>query len=193
MSDPDPSKAVGKSLADLKAVGDAARQVGDQARQAGSDAVSHAVDIAHDAQARVTSLASAVEDQVTSTANTQKNSLADRLKDMAQAVHKSGEQLEGHQDWIAHLVEQGADELSSLATTLRTNDLQSLVGSLGSLAKRQPALFVGASMAAGFALARVGRIAVSGAAQTTAASPTGSETPAVVSSPSTSGASSERQ
>lgn len=166
MSDTNGSGAVGKSMADLQSVGDAARKVGDQARQAGADAVSHAVDAAHDAQARASSLVGAIGDQVTSTVDAQKNSLADRLQDVAQAVHKSGEQLEGHQDWIAHLVEQGAEELTSLAGTLRTNDLQSLLGNFGELAKRKPALFVGASMAAGFALARVGRIAVTGTPQT---------------------------
>lgn len=45
--------------------------------------------------------------------------------------------------------------------SLRSNDLKSLMGDLASLARRQPALFVGATMAAGFALTRVGRLAVS--------------------------------
>jgi len=90
-------------------------------------------------------------------------------------VHRSGEQLEGHQDWVAHLVERGAAELGSMATTLRKNDLQGLLGELGSLARRQPALFVGASMAAGFALARVGRLAVS--APTPVAKPTPASAP----------------
>jgi hypothetical protein len=39
------------------------------------------------------------------------------------------------------------------------------MGSLQDLARRQPALFAGASLAAGFALARVGRVAVAGASQ----------------------------
>ena len=99
-----------------------------------------------------------------------KASLAEQLEDVAKAAHRSGEQLEGHQDWVAKLVEQGADELTSLATTLRNNDLQSLLSDLGSLARRQPALFVGASMAAGFALTRIGRIAASGT-QVAAAAP----------------------
>lgn len=39
MSDTGRSDAVGKTLEDLKGVGDAARQVGGQAMQAGADAV----------------------------------------------------------------------------------------------------------------------------------------------------------
>lgn len=161
MSDTGKSDAVGKTLEDLKGVGDAARQVGGQAVQAGANAVDQAKDVAQDAKTRATSVASALGDKASSVAESQKGQLADKLEDVAKAVHRSGEQLEGHQDWVAHLVERGAAELSSLATTLRSNDLQGLLGDLGSLARRQPALFVGASMAAGFALTRVGRLAVS--------------------------------
>ena len=139
MSDTGRSDAVGKTLEDLKGVGDAARQVGGQAMQAGADAVDQAKDVAHDAKARAGSVASAIGEQASSAAEAQKSGLADKLEDVAKAVHRSGEQLEGHQDWVAHLVERGAAELSSMATTLRKNDLQGLLGELGSLARRQPA------------------------------------------------------
>src|SRR5215470_14312636 len=46
-----------------------------------------------------------------------KDALAEQIDDVARAVHRSGEQLEGHQDWMAGLVERGADQLGSLATT----------------------------------------------------------------------------
>jgi len=175
MSDTGRSDAVGKTLEDLKGVGDAARQVGGQAMQAGADAVDQAKDVAHDAKTRAGSVASAIGEKASSAAEAQKSELADKLEDVAKAVHRSGEQLEGHQDWVAHLVERGAAELSSMATTLRKNDLQGLLGELGSLARRQPALFVGASMAAGFALTRVGRLAVSAPAPV--AKPTPAPTP----------------
>lgn len=154
------------AMTGLQAASDAAGKVGVQAGQASSEALGHAQDVAHDAQDRAASLASEVKDRVSSGAQTQKDQLADRLEDIAQAVHRSGEQLEGHQDWIAGLVERGADELGALARTLRTNDLQSIMGNLGRLARQEPALFAGASLAAGFALARVGRVAVAGASKT---------------------------
>ena len=91
-----------------------------------------------------------------------KDDIADRLEDAAKAIHKSGEQLEGEQDWIAGLVERGADELTALASTLRSNDLKGLMGNLEDLARRQPAVFVGASMAAGFAMVRLGKVAAAG-------------------------------
>ena len=137
----------------------------DRPQQAGAKALSEAQEVAHDATAHGTSLASSLKDKATSVAETQKGHLADQLEDVAKAVHRSGEQLEGHQDFIAHLVERGAAELSVLANTLRSNDLRGLLGSLQDLAQRQPALFAGASLAAGFALARVGKVAVAGASR----------------------------
>ena len=168
MSNTTNTDAAGKVLGDFQAMGDAARQTGEQARQAASSALDQARAVAHDAQGQAASLAGSVGEQASSMAETQKANLAERLEDVARAVHKSGEQLEGHQDWVAHLVERGADELTALASTLRSNNLQSLLGELGSLARRQPALFVGASMAAGFALARVGRLAVTAPAHSAA-------------------------
>lgn len=165
MSDKGATDPVGKGMANLQAAGEAARQVGGQAREAGAQAVSQAQDLAQEAKERGASLAGAVGQQAASAAQAQKETLAERIEDVAKAVHRSGEQLEGHQDWVAGLVESGANELSTLATTLRTNDLQGLMGGLQNLARRQPALFAGASLAAGFALARVGRVAVAGASK----------------------------
>jgi len=165
MSDMNKTEAAARqALGDFQAMGDAAGQTSELARTAGADALNQARDVARDAQARAASTMHTLSDQASSVAETQKSHLADQLEDVAKAVHRSGTQLEGHQDWVAHMVERGAAELSALATTLRTNDLRSLLGELGSLANRQPALFVGASMAAGFALTRVGRLAVSGTA-----------------------------
>lgn len=168
MSDTNGLPAVAKVLDDAKAAGNAVQQVGEKAKQAGSNAMDQAMDVAHDAKARIGSLASAIGEQASSMAEAQKSGLADKLEDVAKAVHRSGEQLEGHQDFAAHLVERGAAELSALATTLRSNDLQGLLADLGSLARRQPALFIGASMAAGFALTRIGRLAVSSPVNTAA-------------------------
>jgi hypothetical protein len=146
-------------------VGDAARQASAQAAQAGSQAAETARDVARDARERGASLAGELAGRAQSEADARKADLADRIEGAAHAVHRAGAQLEGEQDWLAHLVERGAAELGVLAQSLRTNDLRSLMGDLDGLARRQPALFAGASLAAGFALARVGRVAVAGASR----------------------------
>ena len=179
MTDMNRPGVAGKNLDDLQKVGEAARDAGVQAKQAGADAVEKAKEVARDAKQRGASLVDAVSEKASLAAEAQKDSLAGQLESVARAVHSTGEQLEGQQDWIAHLVERGAAELRGLANTLRTNDLQSLLGELEGLARRQPALFVGASMAAGFALARVGKVAVSGAAQAGTDSGLGSSADAV--------------
>jgi hypothetical protein len=72
--------------------------------------------------------------------------------------------LEG-QDWLAQMIERGAGELGTLATTLRSNDLQGLLGKLDELARSHPAVFVGAAMAVGFGAARLGKTAIAGASE----------------------------
>jgi len=146
--------------------------VGDGAKAAGAavtEAASAATDMARDAAARGAALAGEVagevKGRVLSAAEGGKDDVADRLADAAGAVHRSGEQLEGHQDWLAQLVERGADELGNLATTVRSNDLRGLIGKLQEIARQQPVLFVGAAMAAGFASARLGKVAIAGASR----------------------------
>ena len=165
MSDTSGSDPVKAALGMVQAAGNAIRDVGGQAQQAGTKALGEAQDVAHDATAHGASLAGTMKEKASTVASTHKDNLADRLEDVAKAVHRSGEQLEGQQDFVAHLVERGAAELSVLANTLRSNDLRGLMGNLQDLAQRQPALFAGASLAAGFALARVGKVAVAGASK----------------------------
>lgn len=163
MSDKPKSNPIADNLDDLKQVGGVAKQAAGQAREAGTDAVKQAKDVAQEAKEHGVSLAGDVKESVTSAAEGQKDKLAGLIDSLADSVHRSGKQLEGEQDWIAKLIERGAGELGSLADTLRTNDLPTLVGNLDGLARRQPALFLGATVIAGFALARAGKVAVSGA------------------------------
>ena len=49
---------------------------------------------------------------------------------------------------------RGADELGGIADEIRRNDVAGLLGSVEVFARRQPALFMGAAVALGFALTR---------------------------------------
>jgi len=148
----DPESAIGKMSA--------------QARQAGADAVALTGKVVDDARSRGESLAGNVKDQVMAAADGQREDLAGQVSDVADAIHQAGEHFKGNQDWIARIVEAGSVELGTLASTLRTNDLEGLMGKLQDLARRQPAIFVGAAMAAGFAAVRVGKIAAAGVTKT---------------------------
>ena len=95
-------------------------------------------------------------------ADGQREDLAGQVSDVADSFHRGAKHFKGNEDWIARIVEAGASELGTLASTLRTNDLEGLMGKLQDLARRQPAIFVGAAMAAGFAAVRVGKVAAAG-------------------------------
>ena len=149
---PAASQAQSGTAADLGAsVKDSARDAAGSFKDAAGDAVGQAKD-------QASSLLDQAKDKALGAASDQKDGLADTLDGLAQSVHKSGEQFAGQQDWIAGAIERGATELSSLATSLRDNDLSSLVDQVKSLARRQPAVFVGACLAGGFAIARLGKI-----------------------------------
>jgi hypothetical protein len=154
-----------KSPSPAKPLDDQVRQLGDRARDAGAAAK----EMARDAGTRGASLAGDVagnvRNRVLSAAQETKDGVAERLTAAADAVHRSGEQLEGQQDWLAQLVESGADELGNLASAVRANDLRGLIGKLEAIARKQPVLFVGAAMAAGFASARLGKVAIAGASR----------------------------
>ena len=130
----------------------------DHAASAAASAKDVASGVADQATEQAASLGGQVKDKALAAVSDQKEGLADRIDDLAQAVHKSGEQFAGQQDWIAGAIERGAAELGSLATALRENDLGNLFGQAKSIAQRQPALFIGAALAAGFAVARLGKI-----------------------------------
>jgi hypothetical protein len=55
---------------------------------------------------------------------------------------------------VARLVGHAADGLERLSGTLRSRDVDSLLGDVQSFARSQPALFFGAALAGGFLAAR---------------------------------------
>lgn len=114
------------------------------------------------AAGKATEAASSIADQakhkLTGSLDGQKAVAADMIEKFAQTVHRSGEQFQGQQDWIASAIGRGAAELDTLAGTLRDKDLGDLAGEVQSFARRQPAMFMGTALAAGFALARLGKV-----------------------------------
>jgi uncharacterized phage infection (PIP) family protein YhgE len=114
----------------------AAQAVADQAKDVATSTKNVAGGIADQATEQGSSLVGQVQDKALAAASDQKEGLADRLDDLAHAVHKSGEQFAGQQDWIASAIERGAAELGALATSLRQNDVASLFGQAKSIAQR---------------------------------------------------------
>ncbi|RZL20452.1 MAG: hypothetical protein EOP64_09415 [Sphingomonas sp.] len=108
--------------------------------------------------ATASSLANQAKQTLVSKLDEQKGTAANLVEQLAKSVQKSGEQFEGQQDWIASAIGRGATELNTLAGSLRDKDLGELTREVQSFARRQPALFIGATLVAGFAVARLGKI-----------------------------------
>ena len=124
-----------------------------------SDSISaQASGVADQGAEKAATLVGQVKEKAKTAVEGQKAGVADQLETLAGSVKKSGQQFRGQQDWIAEAIERGATELSTLATSLRESDLSEILGNVQTFARRQPALFIGATFAAGFALARFGKI-----------------------------------
>ena len=92
-----------------------------------------------------------------SQAEQQKHRIAERIGQLAERVQRSADDLRGDEAWLARLMERGARELGGVADDIARNDVAGILGSAEVFVRRQPALFVGAAVALGFALTRVAR------------------------------------
>lgn len=88
---------------------------------------------------------------------------AEGVQHAADAARRAAKGVGEEEAWVGQLLEQGAGKLSELADTLRTNNLQNLLGKVEQFARRKPVLFAGAAMALGFALTRAAAAAAAGA------------------------------
>jgi vacuolar-type H+-ATPase subunit H len=85
----------------------------------------------------------------------QKHAAAGQVDGFAKALRKTSEQLNAQdQGPVAHYVERAAESLDNLSATLRDQDISSLVTQVQDYAKRQPVVFMGGAIAAGFLVAR---------------------------------------
>jgi len=87
-------------------------------------------------------------------ASQQKEAGADRLGEVAGAVHGAARTLEAGMPQVASYVHGAAAQLEDAAQTLRYRSVDELIDGIGSFARAQPAVFFGGAMLAGFALTR---------------------------------------
>lgn len=80
---------------------------------------------------------------------------ASRLRDLAG-------QVEGDMPWLSGAFHKTAEGLENVTNSLTRGDVSQTLNGVSDFARRQPAIFLGASLALGFALARVGKTAMEG-------------------------------
>lgn len=78
----------------------------------------------------------------------------------ASALRRAAADVEDDNRMIGTALRKGAESIERAAQSLQGGDLSRVVDDLNGFARRQPALFLGASVALGFALARVGKTAI---------------------------------
>jgi hypothetical protein len=76
------------------------------------------------------------------------------------ALRRAAEDVESDNRVIGAALRKGAETIERAAQSLQGGDISRVVDDLNGFARRQPALFLGASVALGFALARVGKTAI---------------------------------
>ena len=78
----------------------------------------------------------------------------------AHALRRAADDVEPDNRWIGSALRKSAEGVERAARSLEGGDISRTVEDLNGFARRNPALFLGASLAVGFALARVGKTAV---------------------------------
>lgn len=132
-----------------------AAAAGDEARDAAQDLEAAARSKAEGLKGEAEKAVRAAKERARAAAGEQKNMAADRVAGFADALrHASSDLDEQGQSLVSGIVRQAADGLADFSGAMRRNDLDDLVGSVESFARRQPALFIGSAVLAGFGIAR---------------------------------------
>lgn len=89
----------------------------------------------------------------------------------ASSLRRAADDVDGEHAWISTLLRKSADGLEGASHSLSGGDVNRALTQLNSFARQQPAVFLGASVALGFVLARIGKTAVeNGRGESTAGS-----------------------
>ncbi len=83
-----------------------------------------------------------------------RDTMAENVSRAGEALHAAADRL-GREDTFGGLIEAAAGQLDSASTALRNRDMSHLMHDVTDFARRQPALFIGGAVAAGFALGRL--------------------------------------
>ena len=103
---------------------------------------------------QATQFAQDVGNELSKTGEAQKTRGADAMRQFARAIDSAGKELESQSPTVARTVHETAQQVVNLSDNLSSRSVNELINSAAQLARTQPALFVGGSLAAGFALAR---------------------------------------
>jgi hypothetical protein len=137
-----------------------ANEAQDRAGKVAGAAQDRAAGVMEQAREGAADIAASVQDRLGG-ASERKDDAAETMDAAAGQAHKAADKLrDADQRWLSDMVGAGADELGAFAEMIRSNDFNGILQRVRGVARSQPALFAGASVAAGFALARMARVAM---------------------------------
>lgn len=148
------------TAATTPSVEDSARR----AKEAAEDATRRVKDAAGSAMSDVKDAAMQGVEGARAKAGDMGHTTATRFRELAG-------QVEGDLPWLSGAFTKSAEGLDSVTDSLTRGDISQSLNGLSDFARRQPAIFLGASVALGFALARVGKTALEEAAPVMAKKP----------------------
>ncbi len=103
---------------------------------------------------QATQLAQDVGYELNKTGKDQKMRGADAIRHVARAIDSAASELESQSPTVARTVHETARQVEGFWDNLSGRSVNELIQSATELARAQPALFIGGSVIAGFALAR---------------------------------------
>jgi hypothetical protein len=89
--------------------------------------------------------------------------VASSAQSTASALRRAATDVEQDNAWVSQALRKSADGLEQATRALAGGDYSRGIADLNAFARRQPAIFLGAGLALGFALARVGKTAIEAA------------------------------
>jgi hypothetical protein len=133
-------------------------------RTAADDAIGTVKDTAREAVAGikdgVREIGQKVKDQARGIMDDAQAKAAEQSRTAAHTLRDAAGGLNGELPWMKTALDKTADGFEHLTSALNRGDVGQALNAMSDFARRQPALFMGLSVAAGFALARVGKTAL---------------------------------
>jgi hypothetical protein len=86
--------------------------------------------------------------------------VASTAQSTASALRRAADDVQEENAWVGKALRKSAEGLEQATRSLAGGDVSQGVSDLNAFARRNPAIFLGASVALGFALARVGKTAI---------------------------------
>jgi len=136
-----------------------------QASSAAQDAIGAATTLGDDvteaartatraAKAQASEFVSDVGHELGKTAEQQKKRGVEGIQALARAITSAAGEIEGQSPMVARYIRDTAGKVEQLSGNLNGRDVNELMQAAVGLARKNPALFIGGAVAAGFALSR---------------------------------------